>query len=382
MEILQRRRLSDRQAALSAILLVISITILSACAAYRPAPAVKGEMQQKLPFTGMKVFFGTDRQDTEKTEPYLRFANERGSGIVYGTCVVTIPSSHTKGELEGPPSFLPSVLYRAMENPSRHVVLNKVTILTRTDFLKAVREAPGRKALVFIHGYNSTFEDAARRTAQIASDAEFDGMPMFYSWPSKASFKDYPDDEDTIELSHIYLRAFLRDLAMESNFDAIYLIAHSMGNRALTRAFIDLKSEIPPAKLAVFKEIVLTAPDIGAEVFRKAIAPALAGTPGRITLYASSNDKALQISKDFHGYIRLGDTDEGLVIVSGMESIDASQVHTELYWNLGHTYVGDSPEILRDLNSLLVKGLRASQRFGLESVPTQSGPYWKFKLSK
>ena len=357
---------------------VVASAMLGGCA----APVSKGEVESKAPFTALRVFFGTDRQDTRKAEPYLRFANERGTGIVYGTCVVTIPSSHKTGELEGPSSLLPSVLYRVMENPSRHVVLDQVSVLSRPDFLRTVREAPGRKALVFIHGYNSTFEDAARRTAQIAFDAEFDGMPMFYSWPSKASFKDYPDDEDTIELSHVYLRAFLRDLAMESNFDSIYLIAHSMGNRALTRAFIDLKSDIPPAKLAVFKEIILTAPDIGAEVFRKAIAPALADTPGRITLYASSNDKALQISKDFHGYPRLGDTDGGLVIAPGIESIDASSVGTGLYWNLGHSYVGDSPEMLQDLHYLLVKQLGADGRYGLESVVTQSGRYWRFKPRK
>jgi esterase/lipase superfamily enzyme len=358
---------------------VLASAMLAGCAT---PMLTKGEADPKTPFKALQVFFGTDRQDTRKAEPYLRFSNERGAGIIYGTCVVTIPASHRTGELEGPSSLLPSVLYRVMENPSRHVVLNRVSVLARQDFLRTVRDAPGRKALVFVHGYNSTFEDAARRTAQIVSDAEFDGMAMFYSWPSKASFKDYPDDEDTIELSHIYLRAFLRDLAMESNFDAIYLIAHSMGNRALTRAFIDLKADIPPAKLAVFKEIILAAPDIGAEVFRKAIAPALADTPGRFTLYASSNDKALQISKDFHGYPRLGETHGGLVIASGIESIDASSVGTELYWNLGHSYVGDSPEILQDLHYLLVKQLGASKRYGLEPVVTQSGRYWRFKPKK
>jgi len=345
-------------------------------------PITKAETDKQAPFDVVKVYFGTDRLDTASTRPAERFANDRGPGITYGECVVTIPARHRKGELEAPPSWLPSRLYRMMEDPERHVVLDRVTSLARDQFLDTLRRASetgGRKALVFVHGYNNTFEDAARRTAQITHDAEFDGVALFYSWPSKAALLEYPRDETNVDRAQIYLQAFMRDLALNGSFDSVYLIAHSMGNRALTSAFLELRKTIPRARFAVFKEIILAAPDIDAEVFQTRIAPALASTPSKITLYASSKDKALAISKDFNGYRRAGDTDGGPIIQPGIETIDSSGVRTELYYQagLGHSYIGDSAEVLADLRDLLVRGLRPDQRSSL--VRDAKGLYWKFK---
>ena len=52
------------------------------------------------------------------------------------------------------------------------------------------------QALLFVHGYNVTFESALYRTAQIAFDLEFDGVPFLFSWPSKGDFQSYRADLD------------------------------------------------------------------------------------------------------------------------------------------------------------------------------------------
>ena len=38
-------------------------------------------------------------------------------------------------------------------------------------------------AVVFVHGYNTAFDYAVYRTAQIAYDLKFDGVPFLFSWP-------------------------------------------------------------------------------------------------------------------------------------------------------------------------------------------------------
>ena len=120
------------------------------------------------------------------------------------------------------------------EDPKKHVVLMRINLRSEQEFFDDISTAPPqgaeRKALVFIHGYNNSFEDAARRTAQIAHDVEFVGVPMFYSWPSKAKTKDYIVDGNEVEQAVVYLKEFLRGLALNSRFDSITLIAHSMGN--------------------------------------------------------------------------------------------------------------------------------------------------------
>ena len=124
----------------------------------------------------------------------------------------------------------------------------------------------------------------------------------------------------------------------------------------------------------------MAAPDIDADVFRNDIAPALSSTPATTTLYASSRDKALAAAKKVNGAPRAGDSRSGLVIFKGIETIDATAADTNLFWGLRHSYIADSKELLSDLYYLIEKGLRAPQRFGLESIQAEGGLlYWKLK---
>jgi esterase/lipase superfamily enzyme len=61
-------------------------------------------------------------------------------------------------------------------------------------FAARVNKSGKKSAFIFVHGYNVTFEDAARRTAQMSYDLSFDGAPVFYSWPSQGSLGDYLKD--------------------------------------------------------------------------------------------------------------------------------------------------------------------------------------------
>lgn len=126
-----------------------------------------------------------------------------------------------------------------------------------------------------------------------------------------------------------HLEKFLADVARESGAASVHLIAHSMGNRALTSALRELAGDLP-RDAPLFHEVVLTAPDIDADVFRRDIVPAIRPTARRLTLYASSNDKALIASKEVHGYPRAGESGEHLVVVDGVETIDVTAVDTSV----------------------------------------------------
>ena len=97
---------------------------------------------------------------------------------------------------------------------------------------------------------------------------------------------------------------------------------------------------------------------------------------GGTTLYASSGDYALLASKTFAGYQRAGDTADGVTIVPGMDTIDASTIRTDF---VGHGYYGDSDTVLRDLRDLILDGKSPDERSRLALVETDSGRYWKFK---
>ena len=214
-----------------------------------------------------------------------------------------------------------------------------------------------------------------RRTAQIAYDLAFEGVPVFYSWPSQGTIPAYTIDEQTIEWAEVNLRGFLDVFFTRSDAENVYLIAHSMGNRALTRAVASLLTDKPALRNRL-KEVILTAPDIDADVFKRDIAPVLTATGRPITLYASSEDLALVASKKVHGYPRAGDSGQGLVVLAGIETIDSTGTETSL---LGHSYFAETHSVLSDMFYLIRNGHRADQRFGLRGIDSHAGRYWAFK---
>jgi esterase/lipase superfamily enzyme len=285
----------------------------------------------KQAFKTVQVFYGTDRRRVFTTTTWSRedrsalaYGGDRGR-LELGTCDVSIPVEHEKGVLEAP-GFMEKA------DPAKHVLLLSVAPRPRQLFLdelrQSIRLSEEKAALVFIHGYNVTFEDAARRTAQMAYDLEFDGAPVMYSWPSQASVNAYPVDEANIRWTVPNLLEFLRLVALETDAESVHLIAHSMGNRAMTEALRRFATEEPPSGKTLFNQIALVAPDLDTGVFSQEIAPAIRSVGQRITLYASSQDNALLISSGVHGYPRAGDLSEGVVAASGVETVDATDVDT------------------------------------------------------
>jgi esterase/lipase superfamily enzyme len=121
--------------------------------------------------------------------------------------------------------------------------------------------------------------------------------------------------------------------------------------------------------------VVLAAPDIDAEVFRRDLAPAITQIARRVTLYASSNDQALLASRTLHAYPRAGESGANLVVAPGIDTIDVSAVDTSL---LGHSYYGDNNSIIADLYHLVHDALPPGQRERLQAANLSGLPYWVF----
>ncbi len=325
-------------------------------------------------YSVVKVHYATDRNRTGLGD-FTNFYGAGRSEVSYGICEVSIPRDHRMGQLEAP-SML-RLEFR--EDPNKHVVLRTITEQDQSDFFAAIKNrvnaSKGKKAFLFVHGFNVEFHEAARRTAQMAYDLGFDGAPIFYSWPSQGTYSGYPQDEANVLWTQNNIKAFVKDFVSRSNAQNIYLIAHSMGSRGLTRAVAELVSEDPSLKKR-FREILLAAPDIDADIFRRDIAPKIIDATHNVTLYASTADRALQASKRFHGQARAGDAGENLIVMKGIDTIDATSVSSSF---LGHAYFAEARSILSDIFSIIHYGHRPSQRLALRAIDGAQGRYWAFK---
>lgn len=320
------------------------------------------------------VLFRSELLDRWRIGTGPRFGGRRDSSnqMYYGICNVSIPPTHKIGEVESPTL--------GPEDEQEHVVLQKTETLEADAYFAAIRNRlstlpkDDRSCFVFIHGFNVTFENAAKRTAQIYYDLQFEGVPIFFSWPSRASIRHYFSDRNEIEFSRYMIKQFLIDVAQRSKADRIHVIAHSMGADATCRAIAELGDQG-----RIFDQIILAAPDIDRDVFRTQLAPRLIRTANRTTLYCSKNDWALLASKTFNDSPRAGDSSQGALVTVGVDTVDASDIDTDL---LGHSYYGDCMPILRDVQQLILKDLPPEER-RLKPWPVDNDlRYWTLILEE
>lgn len=343
---------APRSAALAGLLVLCAA--LAGCAWYpyvpfapRTTPAL-GELRSNHAL--IDVLYATDRRDTGSSAPMLRYGVERAE-LSFGTLQVSIPAGHGRGRLEEPAPLLPF-------KPERHVSLAGLRALPDPDALlrlaraRVERSARGQ-ALLFVHGYNVTFADAARRTAQIAHDVELDGVPICYSWPAQGYLLGYLADATNAEWTEPHLTELLSRLVRESGARRIHLLAHSMGNHVLVRALRELMRDPPRTEGPPFDHVILAAADIDAEIFERDFAPAVSAAARRVTIYVSSNDWALLGSNRLHKYVRLGQrhqTTRHLGAIENLFVVDATPVDHGI---VGHVYYGESPTVLEELRGLL-----------------------------
>jgi esterase/lipase superfamily enzyme len=335
-----------------------------------PAAAAGRLAERLLPgtvegYTVVPIFFATDRMREGD-----RYGRKRGE-LEFGTAAVSIPADHRIGEMERPKWWK----LELEADPAKHVTILRLDVLDRNAFtnelISSIEASSDPSILLFVHGYNVTFDEAARRTAQLSSDLGFQGIPMLFSWPSVGKLLSYTVDEANSEWAQPHLQDVLALISTSVGAKSINIIAHSMGNRVLVHALRSL----PAMPDAVFREIALAAPDVDAAVFRN-LAKEFARHAERVTLYASSGDRALRASKRVHGYARAGESGQEILVLSELiDTIDASAVDTSL---LGHSYYGDNRSILSDIFNLF-KNRNPPPRFGMTRREIASGPYWVFR---
>lgn len=320
------------------------------------------------------VYFATDRKYAEDSEAQLcKFLNKRGSELTYGIAEVSIPPHHKPGNLERPFSFW-KIQFK--ENPDKHIVITDCSRLPLNDWKNratgTLQEMDSKLALVFIHGFNVSFDDAIRQAAQIGCDLELRGLITTYSWSSKAGVLDYVADEDSVRLTIPKFIEFI-DTLKSIGITTIHIIAHSMGNRVLLEALEKISA---PSSLG---EVVMAAPDVDADLFKTAIT-SLQGKARRYTLYGSASDRAIQFSKKAHAnYPRAGDGGKDILVINGVETIDATKVGEELFgFGLGHSYFSNKNLVLYDLYYLIRNSIPASGRKGLQESQLNGLPYWIF----
>jgi esterase/lipase superfamily enzyme len=323
-----------------------------------------------------RVWYGTNRRPVVETGRVVNYDNNRGEQTSYGICDVHIPKYHKIGSVGSPwwqrlPKFW----------NDDQILLKRVEQLTEDAFWSSIslfflnQGETERVLLIYVHGYKTSFQDAAIRTAQLGIDLDVKGAAAFFSWPSKGYLAGYTADEAAIEGSELALGNFILEMANRSGADKVHLIAHSMGNRAVLRAFTQAVGRVAASLKIPFGQVFLAAPDVDVDLFKQLahVYPALAE---RTTLYVSQKDKALLSSGVVHDYPRAGYAPP-VTVVNDVDTIEVTNIDLTF---LGHGYVAEAKPVLTDMHQLMESGTPPTRRFGLMEVLLAGGlRYWRLK---
>ncbi len=335
------------------------------------------------------VFYGTDRAE-KPTPQRLDYGSERGRRLALGRALVTVPKAHKVPSIERPWAIrvFNVTLYEEAEDPNRHFTMDEIKALSEDEFLGLVRERLKGSArykdhaFIFVHGYNTSFDYAVYRTAQIAYDLKFDGAAFAYSWPSGGGLASYTYDRESSGQAEPYLREFVELVATRTGAKSVSIIAHSMGNQPILQVLKDLR-RAPPEDVRI-SQIVLAAPDVDRDNFEN-IARDIQGLASGVTLYAASNDRALTVSRKFYGGVpRAGDVPStGPLVLPGIDTIDVSASSMDSL-GLNHSGYAENNEILKDIAALIATGTRPPKMRTptLEEVETAKGAYWRYPAAR
>ncbi|MCH9807905.1 MAG: alpha/beta hydrolase [Alphaproteobacteria bacterium] len=352
-----------------------------------PKTAAAAAPKKEEDWSIVPVYYGTDRKRADKKKR-IAYDWQRGRRLELGRALVTIPKNHEVPMVERPWAlkipYIDVTLYEAAEDPKLHFTLKELKALTKEEFLALIRERLAKStrfkdhALVFVHGYKTRFDNAVYRTAQIAYDLKFDGAPFLYSWPSGGTLQGYTYDRESASSAEPYLRQFLEIISKETGAKKLSVIAHSMGNQLLLRVLQDFKRSLPEGVL--ISQLILAAPDVDRDSFEH-IVSSIEGIAEGITLYAASNDTALQVSRRVNGGVpRAGDVPEaGPIVLKGVDTIDATATSMDSV-GINHNGYAENNALLEDIGKLISQGTRPPEvRLPkLKRIETDKGPYWQY----
>lgn len=192
------------------------------------------------------------------------------------------------------------------------------------DGLQWSGEGPRRDVLVYVHGFNQSFEQATLDAARIADGVKFQGETILFTWPSRAALTDYIHDRDSAMWSRDALESMLAELIRHPSVNNIHIVAHSMGTMPTVEALRQIHARIGEAAALKIGAIVLAAPDIDIDVFSSSVRR-IGNLAGRITVLTAENDRALKIMNRLAGGItRVGTAEKERLQALGLRVIDAS----------------------------------------------------------
>lgn len=219
----------------------------------------------------------------------------------------------------------------------------------------------GRDVLVYVHGFNETFEDATLDAARLSDALGFRGDTVLFSWPSRASVLGYVADRESAMWSRDALENMFATLLSSPGMGRVHIVAHSMGGMLTVEALRQVHARADTSK---FGAIVFAAPDIDVDGFSASVRR-MGDLHRKMTVISATDDRALAISAGLAGGRRVGRVEKARLEELGVKVVDASGLSSGL---LRHDlFLSDS-----SVQKVIAQAIRDSRRESTVAAPPAS----------
>jgi esterase/lipase superfamily enzyme len=284
----------------------------------------------------------------------IAFSGDRGEGVSFTNIAVSLPPGRRPGTVQWPRT--------SPGNPQTDFVVTSMKPMDRAELPAWFSQSGGdhRRVFVYVHGFNTRFDRAVFRMAQLTNDSDVNAAPVLYSWPSRGQVLDYRRDLDNASYSRSDLADLLEVASNSGAIDEIVILAHSMGSWVAVEALrqIALKKGGVPRKIT---NLILASPDLDIGVFRRQVEEMGQPRPS-ITLFVSQADRALRLSAALsRGATRLGSVNfeneayqRELRGLDGVTVLDLTALKSGD--RINHSVYAKSPEVVRLIGERLIEG--------------------------
>jgi esterase/lipase superfamily enzyme len=255
---------------------------------------------------GYRFFYVTNRNQGPEEGPLEeRFGKEREETLKFGFFDTEIEQTLGLGMLINPTEWF----------QNEEIQLQDVQALDQAAFVKQVsrlvQESPHRSLLVIVHGFREAFVSGLRKTAFLGHILDINSPVLVFDWPGNqgSALRGYRRARQIAKASGAELASTLELIIREIQPDRLWLVANSMGGQVVAHAFSLLYREADLADAETeIEDVVLTAPDVGREEFNRQFKQEIAALTRNLTVYVSSNDRALLMSRVINRARRLGES--------------------------------------------------------------------------
>lgn len=304
----------------------------------------------------VEFLFATNRSRNDTNRP-TEFSFGRMPSLTLGAVRVRVPEDHKIGRIELPENhkFFGFTIWKDEFQKEKHFKIDRIVTTNKDSWLAMINANKDKEVLIFVHGFNTTFEDSIFRAAQISWDLQYPGTMILFSWPSKGgSLTHYDYDQNSALNARDRFIDLVNLVQTQTNASRIHVIAHSMGNRVVVDALANYAKTSNPKRI---NELIMASPDIDQDLFLGQVSDLEKVTSG-MTLYASSNDKAMVAARSISRAPKAGDFDErNIMQLNTVDLIDTSAIGDELF-GLNHTSFAERRSLINDIKLIIRRGLR------------------------